>query len=89
MAGAKYKVGAIGFAHSHMLENLKAFETCGDRVEFVAAADITPRVPSSLTCAGSRNGDLLYAVDRYHLKKFAGASFLRPKRNRRAKGQGA
>jgi hypothetical protein len=42
----KYRIAAIGFAHSHIDSNLKDFASCGDRVEFIAAADVKPRIPS-------------------------------------------
>ncbi|MDR1970674.1 MAG: hypothetical protein LBQ46_02010 [Treponema sp.] len=42
----KYRLAAVGFAHSHIETNLKDFASRKDRVEFVAAADVKPQVPS-------------------------------------------
>lgn len=65
-----YKIGAIGFAHTHMMANLKSFADCGKRVEMKAAADITPRTESLLHTPASRNGDIKAAVSLYGMKHY-------------------
>ncbi|MCL2833020.1 MAG: Gfo/Idh/MocA family oxidoreductase [Treponema sp.] len=66
----KYRVAAIGFAHSHMTSNLKSFAECGGRVEFVAAADVMPKVKSVSTEKGTRLFGLQNAIDLYGFKKY-------------------
>jgi predicted dehydrogenase len=66
----KYRIAAIGFAHSHIDGNLKSFAQCGDRVEFVAAADVKPRVPSLSKERGTRIDELREAVELYGFKKY-------------------
>ncbi|MDR3248139.1 MAG: Gfo/Idh/MocA family oxidoreductase, partial [Treponema sp.] len=66
----KYRIAAIGFAHSHIDTNLKNFAQCGDRVEFVAAADVKPRVPSLNRERGTRIDELREAVELYGFKKY-------------------
>ena len=66
----KYRVAAIGFAHSHIESNIKDFSTCGDRVEFVAAADIKPRVPSLSEEKGTRIDELREAIELYGFRPY-------------------
>ena len=54
----KYRIAAIGFAHSHMDGNLRSFAECKDRVEFVAAADIKPKTESKSFERGTRGAQL-------------------------------
>jgi predicted dehydrogenase len=58
MENRKYKICAIGFAHTHMLHNLRSFADCADDALLVAAADTKPRIPSALDSPASRRGDL-------------------------------
>jgi predicted dehydrogenase len=66
----KYRVAAIGFAHVHMASNLREFAECGDRVEFVAVADLKPDVPTLSEDKGTRIFQMKDAVERYGLKKY-------------------
>lgn len=65
-----YRIGAIGFAHSHIDSNLKAFSTLGDKVKFVACADIEPRVPSISEEPGTRKDEVKQAVKLYGMKRY-------------------
>ena len=65
-----YKIGAIGFAHSHMTSNIRTFAECEGRVEFVAAADVPPRVPSAIDGPGTRNGDLSDCVREFGFRRY-------------------
>ena len=40
----KYRIGIIGFAHMHVLDNIKSFIAMADRVEWVGGADVKPLV---------------------------------------------
>jgi predicted dehydrogenase len=66
----KYRIAAIGFAHSHIDSNLQDFASCGDRVEFVAAADVKPRIPSVSRERGTRIDELREAVELYGFKTY-------------------
>ena len=66
----KYRVGAIGFAHSHIETNIKSFAQCADRVEMVAAADVPPRAPSLTIERGTRFDELKQAVKLYNMKEY-------------------
>jgi predicted dehydrogenase len=66
----KYRIAAIGFAHSHMESNLKDFASCGGRVEFVAAADVKPRIPSVSKERGTRIDGLREAAALYGFRKY-------------------
>jgi predicted dehydrogenase len=66
----KYRIAAIGFAHSHIDGNIKDFSTCKDRVEFVAAADVKPRIPSVNKEKGTRIDELREAIELYGFKKY-------------------
>ncbi|MCL2058777.1 MAG: Gfo/Idh/MocA family oxidoreductase [Oscillospiraceae bacterium] len=66
----KYRVGAIGFAHSHIETNIKSFALLKDRVEMVAAADVPPRVPSLSIERGTRYDELKQAVRLYDMKEY-------------------
>ena len=65
-----YRIGAIGFAHCHMLGNLESFAACGNRVQLVAAADVPPIIASELTEPGTRNGDFADAIQKYGMRKY-------------------
>ena len=65
-----YRIAAIGFAHSHMRANLEAFASCGERVEFVAAADVPPRIPSLSVEPDTRRCELDRAVEQYGFRKY-------------------
>ena len=66
----KYRVAAIGFAHVHMDSTLRLFAECQDRVDFIAAADIEPKIPSISMERGARNAQLKKAVESYGFKKY-------------------
>jgi predicted dehydrogenase len=66
----KYRIAAIGFAHSHIESNIKDFASCETRIQFAAAADIKPRVPSISKEHGTRIGGLDAAVKTYGFKKY-------------------
>jgi predicted dehydrogenase len=42
----KYRVGVIGFAHMHINSLVKDFVNLGDKIEWVACADLKPAIPS-------------------------------------------
>jgi len=66
----KYRVAAIGFAHSHIESNLKAFADCADRVEMVAAADVPARTPPLSIEPGTRVDELKQAIRLYGMKEY-------------------
>jgi len=66
----KYRIAAIGFAHSHMASNIKSFAQCSDRVEFIAAADIKPKIPSVSAEKGTRIDGLKEAVKLYGFREY-------------------
>jgi predicted dehydrogenase len=66
----KYRIAAIGFAHMHLGGNLKDFAGCGDRVEFVAAADVKPRIPSVSRERDTRIDGLREAAKLYGFKVY-------------------
>ena len=66
----KYRIAAIGFAHSHMSSNLLSFAECKDRLDFVACADVRPKVPSISKEKGTRIDGLREAVEIYGFKKY-------------------
>ena len=66
----KYRIAAIGFAHVHMESTLNLFAACGDRVEFIAAADLEPEVPSQSRQRGTRIEQLENAVKKYGFKEY-------------------
>jgi predicted dehydrogenase len=66
----KYRIAAIGFAHSHIESNIKDFASCKDRIQFVAAADVKPAVPSISREHGTRIGELETAVKTYGFKRY-------------------
>ena len=65
-----YRIAAVGFAHSHISENIRDFASCGDRVQFVAAADIKPRIPTLSTQHGTRGACFKDAVEKYGFKAY-------------------
>ena len=66
----KYKVAVIGFAHMHISSNIKAFASCGDRVEMVAVADVPPRTPTLTDGGGTRIQELKSAAKLYGMKEY-------------------
>jgi predicted dehydrogenase len=66
----KYRIAVIGFAHMHISDQLKAFATCGDRVEFVAAADLAPEIPTKSEENGTRKGEFKKAVSTYGFRRY-------------------
>ena len=52
----KYRLGIVGYAHSHISENAYAFNKLGDRVEWIAAADVKPLVEPLDDGSGTRYG---------------------------------
>jgi len=66
----KYRIAAIGFAHVHMESTLELFAECKDRVEFIAASDVKPRVPTLSKDKGTRIEQLNTAVTRHGFKKY-------------------
>ncbi|MDI9470521.1 MAG: Gfo/Idh/MocA family oxidoreductase [Bacillota bacterium] len=51
-----WNVGIIGYAHSHIHSNALDFHRCGERVRFVAGADVRPLVEPTNRSAGTRYG---------------------------------
>ena len=70
MSKKLYRIAAIGFAHAHMRMNLEAFASCKDRVVFVAAADVKPRISSISEQRSTRIAGLHQAVNLYGFKKY-------------------
>jgi predicted dehydrogenase len=54
--GKKYKVGIIGYAHSHIYGNAMSFHNLGDRIQWIAAADVKPLVEPLDNGEGTRYG---------------------------------
>jgi len=65
-----YRIGAIGYAHSHMIGNIRAFADCKGRVEFIAAADVKPKTPTEIDGPGTRIGDLHATAKEYGFKLY-------------------
>ena len=42
----KYRIGLVGFAHMHVLDQIKPFLSMPERVEWIGASDIKPMVES-------------------------------------------
>ena len=38
----KYRIGLVGFAHMHVLDQIKPFLSMPERVEWIGASDIKP-----------------------------------------------
>ena len=70
MPKKQYRVAAIGFAHSHISGNIHDFSTCGDRVAFVAAADVKPKIAPASAEPGTRVDELRQAVKKYGFKEY-------------------
>jgi predicted dehydrogenase len=51
-----YRIGIVGYAHSHVIGNSRSFFKLGDRVSFVAGADVTPLVEPINDSGGTRYG---------------------------------
>jgi predicted dehydrogenase len=51
-----YRIGIIGYAHSHIISNARAFFQLGNKVSFVAAADVPPLVEPLNNSDGTRYG---------------------------------
>ncbi len=51
-----YRLGIIGYAHSHILSNAPSFSKLGERVSFVASADNQPLVQPINDSKGTRVG---------------------------------
>ncbi|MCL2421781.1 MAG: Gfo/Idh/MocA family oxidoreductase [Defluviitaleaceae bacterium] len=65
-----YRIAAIGFAHSHIIEVLKSFADCGERVQIVAAADVKPRIQSINVEHGTRIAEFKNAIEKYGCKAY-------------------
>ena len=46
MMKKKYRIGFVGFAHMHVLDQIKPFLAMPERVEWIGAADVKPMVES-------------------------------------------
>ena len=66
----KYRIAAIGFAHSHMSGLLKSFAQCADRIQFTACADIKPKIPSASKERGTRIHGVREAVGLYGFREY-------------------
>ena len=51
----KYRIGIVGVAHMHILDNMKPFAAFPDKVEWVGVADLDPIFPSKCTKPSARN----------------------------------
>ena len=51
-----YRLGIVGYAHSHIMSNAKDFFHLGSKVSFVGTADVPPLVEPINNCEGSRYG---------------------------------
>ncbi len=63
----KYRIGLIGFAHSHMGDNVRSF--AGLDVEWVASADIKPLVEPINDSMGTRYGIMNFINEKLGIKK--------------------
>lgn len=54
----KYRIGVIGFAHMHINSLVKDFVDLGDKVEWVACADIKPLKPSISDKRSTRSNNI-------------------------------
>jgi len=52
----KYRLGIVGYAHFHIIDNAISFHNLGDRIEWVAAADVKPLVEPLNDGPGTRYG---------------------------------
>ena len=51
----KYRIGLVGFAHMHVLDQIKPFLSMPERVEWIGASDIKPMVESEYFESSSRS----------------------------------
>ena len=63
-----YRIGIIGFAHAHVHAAVRDFGALGDRVEFVAAADVEPFVEPVNTSHGTRPWNIETILEQLDLK---------------------
>jgi len=54
----KYRIGLVGFAHMHVLDQIKPFLSMPERVEWIGASDIKPMVESEYFESSSRSMNL-------------------------------
>ena len=54
----KYRIGLVGFAHMHVLDQIKPFLAMPERVEWIGAADVKPMVESEYFESSSRSMNL-------------------------------
>ena len=54
MMKKKYRIGLVGFAHMHVLDQIKPFLAMPERVEWIGAADVKPMVESEYFESSSR-----------------------------------
>ena len=54
----KYRIGLVGFAHMHVLGQIKPFLSMPERVEWIGASDIKPMVESEYFESSSRSMNL-------------------------------
>lgn len=62
-----YRIGIIGFAHAHVHSAVREFQALGDRVEFVAAADVEPMVETVNKTHGTRSWNIEQVLTRLDL----------------------
>ena len=58
MVKKKYRIGLVGFAHMHVLDQIKPFLAMPERVEWIGAADLKPMVESEYFEGSSRSMNL-------------------------------
>lgn len=54
----KYRIGLVGFAHMHVLDQIKPFLAMPERVEWIGAADVKPMIASEYFESSSRSMNL-------------------------------
>lgn len=65
----KYRMGLVGFAHMHVLDQIKPFINMGDRVEWIGCADVKPLVePLNTTEPSTRAVNMSRCIEQCGIK---------------------
>lgn len=65
----KYRIGIVGVAHMHILDNMKPFAAQREKVEWVGVADLPPIFPSVCTKPSARGTNLATVMKTYGIEK--------------------
>lgn len=65
----KYRIGIVGVAHMHILDNMKPFAAFSDKVEWVGVADLDPIFPSACTKPSARSTNKATVMATYGIER--------------------